>query len=475
MIYINERMATMSKLLLHGAWICTEQDGNQVIIEDGYVGIDHDKIAFIGKDRPPNYEQAELIERKHGLIIPGLVDLHYHSDSPATKGFQEDCGSANLHGSILYEYLTAIYAATTVDEWRSFANLTFMEMISGGITTCVEFNSYFPEEMVELLGSCGLRGYIAPETNSLDGYPYSPDGKTVLIEHKSGSEIYKKLERNVELIERYNGSFNDRVRITLGPTEPPACRPELLREVRRLSTIYKVPITMHAAETMIERNYIRKEYGTDSIVLLAENGLVGPDVILAHTVFANEQEKKILAETHTNVAHCPTVFAAHGAYMRSLQSYTDLGINVAIGTDTFPQDMIREMRLAGFMSRVADDYFCSAKSGLLFRCATQNGAKALGRTDIGSITVGSKADIAVVDMNCFNTIPVRDPIRVLISCATSANVTDTIVDGRILMKNRQLISMDREQVSIEAWEAARKVWSRIPNLDDLSPMTLPSI
>ena len=71
--------------------------------------------------------------------------------------------------------MTAIYAATTVEEWRAIANLTFLEMISGGITTCVEFNSYFPEEMVDLLGDCGLRGYIAPETNSLDGYPYSPE------------------------------------------------------------------------------------------------------------------------------------------------------------------------------------------------------------------------------------------------------------------------------------------------------------
>lgn len=463
----------MSKLLVHGAWVCTEQDGRQALIENGYVGIDGDKIAYVGKDRPAGYEDAELIERRYGLVMPGLVDLHYHSDSPATKGFQEDCGSEHLYGSILYEYLTAIYAATTVDEWRAIANLTFMEMISGGITTCVEFNSYYPEEMVELLGECGLRGYIAPETNSLDGYPYSPDGHSVLIEHKKGAEIYKKLQRNVDLIERYNGAHNDLVRVTLGPTEPPACRPELLREVRKLTDTYKVPITMHAAETMIERNYIRNEYGKDSIILLAENGIVGPDVILAHTVFANEEEKRIMAETGTNVAHCPSVFVAHGVYMRSLQSYADLGINVGIGTDTFPQDMIREMRVAGCMSRVADNYFRSAKSDLVFHCATQNGARALGRTDIGRLVPGAKADVAVVDMDMFNTIPTRDPIRVLISCATSANVTDTIVNGRVLMKNRELLSMDRERVSREAMEAAKTIWSRIPNLNRLSPPTLP--
>ncbi len=463
----------MADLLIHGKWVCTEQDGKQVLLEDGYVGVRGDSVAYVGKDLPQGYEGAERIDRKYGLVIPGLVDIHYHSDSPATKGFCEDCGTVDLYGSILYEYLTAIYAATTAEEWRAIANLTFMEMISGGITTCVEFNSYFPEEMVELLGACGLRGYVAPETNSLDGYPYTPDGKRVIIEHKTGKDMFKKLERNVALIEKYDGAFDDRVRMTLGPTEPPACRPELLREVRKLSATYKVPITMHAAETKIEREYIRREYGMDSIELLAENGLVGPDVILAHTVFASTREKKIMAETGTNVAHCPSVFVVHGEYMKSLQGYTDMGINVGIGTDTFPQDMIREMRVATSMSKVCDYDFRSAKADLVFKCATQNGAKALGRTDIGRITVGAKADIAIVDMNEFNTIPARDPIKVLISCATAHNVTDTIVNGRILMKNRELLSMSREKVSEEAWAAARTIWSRVPNLNELSPISIP--
>ncbi len=463
----------MSKLLLHGAWVCTEQEGRQVVIGDGYVGVAGDKIAYVGRERPQGYEQAEYIDRRYGLIIPGLIDTHYHSDSPATKGFCEDCGTYELDGSILYEYLTAIYAATTVDEWRAICNLTFAEMIAGGVTTCVEFNSYFPEELGALLGACGLRGYIAPETNSLGGYPYSPDGRTVCIEHKTGADMFKKLERNVQLIEKLNGAYHDRVRVTLGPTEPPACRPELLREVRKLAARYKVPITMHAAETKIERQYIRSEYGMDSIDLLAENGITGPDVILAHTVFANTREKKILAETGTNVAHCPTVYFRRGRYMNSLQSYLDMGINVGIGTDTFPQDMVREMYVASCMSKTADCDYRSAPGGLVFCCATQNGAKALGRTDIGRLTVGAKADIAIVDMNRFNTIPVRDPIRVLVSCGVADNVSDTIVDGRFLMKDRALVSMSREAVSREAWAAAKTIWDRVPNLNRLSPLTCP--
>ena len=159
--------------------------------------------------------------------------------------------------------------------------------------------------------------------------------------------------------------------------------------------------------------------------------------------------------------------------MKSLQHYTNLGINVGIGTDTFPQDMIREMRLATNLSKVADQDFRSAKSDLVFRCATQNGAKALGRSDIGKLAVGAKADIAVVDMDEFNTIPVRDPIKVLISCGTAHNVSDTIVDGKVLMKDKKLIIMDEEKVKREAWSAANAVWGRAPRLNELSPFSLP--
>ncbi|MBQ9972772.1 MAG: amidohydrolase family protein [Firmicutes bacterium] len=463
----------MSKLLLHGAWVVTEKDDQQGIIEDGYVGVIDDKIAYVGKEKPVGYEDAEFIDRKYGLIIPGLIDTHYHSDSPATKGFCEDVGSPGLYGSILYEYLTAIYAVCGTEEWRPIANLTFMEFLKGGVTTCVEFNAYFPEDIAYLIRDCGIRGYVGPETNTLDKFPYSPDGHTLIIPHKEGPDMFKKLERNVDLIEKYNGKFCDRVTMTLGPTEPPACRPEMLREVRKLADKYKLPITIHAAETMIEREYIQREYGMDSIEWLMENGICGPDVIYAHTPYCSEKEKLLMAETKTNVAHCPSIFLSRGKYMKSLQKYTDLGINVSIGTDTFPQDMIREMRLASSMSKVADDIWTSAPAGLVFKCATKNGAKALGRDDLGKLVVGAKADIAIVDMNDFNTLPVRDPIRVLVSCTTSHNVTDTIVDGKVIMKNKQLLTMDEEKVKAEAWEAQKRMWSRIENLNELSPLSVP--
>jgi cytosine/adenosine deaminase-related metal-dependent hydrolase len=463
-------------ILIEGIYVITEEDnGNPVLLNPGFLGIKDDKISYIGKTRPKGYENAKLIKVENGLILPGFVDIHYHTDSPLTKGFIEDVGSINFYGSILYEHLTAIYAVTTEKDWESITRLTLLEMIKNGITTSVEFNSYFPEELAELLKETGLRGYIAPETNSLSGYPYSIDGKNLIIKEIDEAHAFDKLNRNLMLIEKLNGKNNDLIRVTLGPTEPPACKPELLKEVRKYAERYKVPITMHAAETIIEKNYIREKYDRTSIEYLDENGLTGPDVILGHAIYTKISDVKILDETKTNIAHCPTIFARRGRYLNSLNKYISMGINVGIGTDTFPQDMIEEMRMATICSKIADDDFTSAPSQMVYRCATANGAKALGRDDIGKLKVGNKADVIIVDLDDYNLVPTRDPIKVLVNCGSGGNVNATIVDGEILMQDRKLLKTSEEKIIKEAKTAAQNVWKKAKNIDKLSPLSVPII
>jgi len=463
-------------ILIEGAYVIIETDsGNLVLLESGFLGIKNDKISYVGKTRPVGYESAKLIKVDNGLILPGFIDIHYHTDTPLTKGFIEDVGSLNFYGSILYEHLTAIYAATTKKDWVAITRLTLLEMIKNGITTAVEFNSYFPEELAELLEETGMRGYIAPETNSLSGYPYSKDGRNLIIKEIDEAHAFDKLNRNLMLIEKLNGKNNDLIRVTLGPTEPPACKPELLKEVRKYAEHYKVPITMHAAETIIEQNYIREKYNRTSIEYLDENGITGPDVILGHVIYTKISDIKKLYETRTNIAHCPTIFARRGRYLNSLDKYISVGINVGIGTDTFPQDVIEEMRMATICSKIADDDFSSAPSQMVYKCATVNGARALGRNDIGKLKVGNKADVIIVDLDDYNLVPTRDPIKVLVNCGSGCNVNTTIVNGEVLMQDRKLLKISERKIIEEAKNTAKNVWKKATNIDKLSPLSVPII
>lgn len=460
-------------ILIYGAMIVGEDEYGPYLIEPGYVGIQKNTIAYVGTEKPKGYESAELIKATNGLVIPGFIDLHYHADSPMTKGFVEDEGSPHFGGSGLYEYFPEIYAATDEEDWIALTRLTLAEMVRGGITTCVEFNSYFPEDLAILLGEIGMRGYISPEVNSLKLYPYSKDGLHIVIDEETPDRAFHKLERNLSLIETINEKNPEGlVFVTLGPTEPPACNAELLKQVRQYANQMQVPITMHAAETQWEVEYIRERYHCTSIEFLDSCGITGPDVILGHAIFTTPSDIKRLAQTQTSVAHCPTIFARKGVLLRSLQKYLDAGINVGIGTDTFPQDMIREMRMANLCCRVADqDYRCGS-SIEVFKCATTRGAQALGRTDLGKIQVGAKADIAIVNMADLNMVPVRDPIKVLVSCGCSMNVETTIINGKVIMLNRQLLRSPWEEIIESAQMAATRVWKKAKRLDNLSPYSI---
>lgn len=460
-------------IILEGQYVLTvDSNDNLILLKPGYVSIENNKISYIGKDKPKYTEKEHIISVKNGLILPGFINLHYHTDTPLTKGFIEDVGSKSFYGSVLYEYLPAIYAATSVDEWFAITKLTILEMIKNGITTCVEFNSYFPTELTNILLEMNMRGYVAPEVNSLKRYPYSLDGKTIIIEEENEAHIFDKLNSNLKLIEELNFKNNDLIGITLGPTEPPACNPKILKEIRKYADIYKVPITMHAAETIMERNIIKEKYNKTSIEYLYENGITGKDVILGHVVYTSNSDIEILARTQTNVAHCPMVFARRGKFLNSLQKYLNKGINVGIGTDTFPQDMIEEMRMASIMSKVADDNFESAPSNIVYKCATLNGAKALNRTDIGSLKVGNLADIIIVDLDNINLIPTRDPIKVLVNCGNGFNVHTTIINGKIIMENHKCVFNESEIID-NAKLAANKVWRKAKNLSKLSPLSVP--
>jgi 5-methylthioadenosine/S-adenosylhomocysteine deaminase len=222
---------------------------------------------------------------------------------------------------------------------------------------------------------------------------------------------------------------------------------------------------------------------------LSEIGFLRHDVLLGHCVFHTRHswahypyvdDLKLLADSGASVAHAPYKYAKMGIMLESLERYRQLGINVALGTDTFPQDLISEMRLAGLMCRFAEGSFRVGKAQDVFDAATLGGARALGRDDLGRLAPGARADIVLVDLRGAHFGAVRDPIKSLVEYASGSDIDTVIVDGRSLVEGRRALTVDEPALLRAVQESGERTWAATPDwhwkhatVDDVSPMSYP--
>jgi 5-methylthioadenosine/S-adenosylhomocysteine deaminase len=240
---------------------------------------------------------------------------------------------------------------------------------------------------------------------------------------------------------------------------------------------------------MIEFQRVMREYRMTPIEYVSDIGFLGPDVILGHCVFHNRHswahypytdDLQILADSGASVAHAPYKYAKMGVMLESLARYRDAGINVAMGTDTYPEDMIHEMRVAGMMCRFADGNFRVGTPHDVFDCATLGGARFLGREDLGRLAPGSKADLLIIDQTRLHYGAVRDPIKSLIECGTQQDIESIVVDGKTLLEGGRAQTVDEGALLKAVQASGEAVWASVPNwhwkgadVDEFVPMSYP--
>jgi cytosine/adenosine deaminase-related metal-dependent hydrolase len=221
---------------------------------------------------------------------------------------------------------------------------------------------------------------------------------------------------------------------------------------------------------------------------LRDIGFLGPNVILGHCIvladgsWANYagDDIGILAETGSNVAHCVWVFARRGLVMESFARYTARGVNMTLGTDTAPQSMIEGLRWTAIASKWVDRRTDVATATDVFNAATLNGAKALGRDDLGRIAPGAKADLLIWEAASITMTPMRDPIKNIVYSAQSEDLRDVVIDGEFRMRDRVIPGVDLGKLSDNLQKAAERMWSRMNrsdwagrSVDELSPQSFP--
>jgi cytosine/adenosine deaminase-related metal-dependent hydrolase len=341
------------------------------------------------------------------------------------------------------------------------------------------------EAFTRVAGELGVRAYLGPAFRSA-GYAF--DGSRVIWEWNEEQGM-AGLERAVAYVTKHDGAYHGRIRAMLYPGQMDTCTLELLKHARRAADELGVPMQFHAAMNLREFHQILERHGKTPIELLDSIGFLKPKTGLGHCVFHNRHswchypygdDLRRLASSGVTVVHAPYKYAKMGIMFESFERYRALGINIAIGTDTYPQDVIHEMRWAALVCRMADGNFRVGRPQDVFDAATLGGARFLGRDDLGRLQPGAKADIIVVDLRQAHYGAVHDPIKSLVESGHGRDVETVIVDGEILLEAGKALRLDEAALLAAVETEAERLWHAVPEwhwsgktLDEIAPPSYP--
>jgi 5-methylthioadenosine/S-adenosylhomocysteine deaminase len=395
---------------------------SDTVIDDGAVVTSDDAIVFLGQrsealDRYPDQEHREF-----DIVAPGLVGAHIHSVQSLGRGIADDAELLEW----LFDHVLPMEATMDAEAMEVAATLGYLECIESGATTVVDHLTVnHAEQAFEAAGTVGIRGVLGKVLMDKD----SPDG---LLE-----DTEEGLRESERLIEKYHGAFEDRIRYAVTPRFAVTCTEECLRGARELADQYdNVRLHTHASENRSEVETVREETGRSNIEWLHEVGLTGPDVLLAHCVWTTERERDLLAETDTNVVHCPSANMKLASGVAPIEEYRDRDITVALGNDGPPcnntLDPFTEMRQASLLAKVDSLDSTALPARAVFEMATCGGATAAGFERVGRLQEGWKADVIGISTGTSRATPVHDPPSHLVFAAHGDDVEFTMVDGRVL-------------------------------------------
>jgi cytosine/adenosine deaminase-related metal-dependent hydrolase len=245
----------------------------------------------------------------------------------------------------------------------------------------------------------------------------------------------------------------------LAPERIETITPDLLRASKRWSDELDCPIRLHAAQGPYEFGEIRRRHAKTPIQFLADIGFLGPRTSIPHAVYvtgsrvaagAAGDDLGLLAESGTTVIHCPVIMARYNEGLESFGRYQRAGVRLALGTDTFPPDMLQNIRVGSYLARVIDQSPRGNTFADFFRAATLGGAQALGRPDLGRLTPGAKADLIVIRLDAFHFGVLDDPIRTLFISGTGHDVQTVIINGKVVMQDRVIPGVDLDALQAHA-------------------------
>lgn len=438
------------KILIRNAEIITMNQQEEII--QGDILIEDDRIRQIGKDLS-SAGVDKVIDATSRTVIPGFIQTHIHLCQTLFRGQADDLELLDW----LKKRIWPLEAAHDAESSYYSAMLGIGELIQSATTSIVDMETvHYTDEAFQAMATSGIR--------VLSGKVMMDKGDEVPAPLREKTD--ESLQASVDLLEKWHNHDSGRIQYAFCPRFVVSCTEELLTEVRKLSEQYKVRVHTHASENRGEIELVERERGMRNVVYLDHIGLANERLILAHCVWLNEEEKKIIRDRKVKVSHCPGSNLKLASGIAQVPSLLEQDVLVSLGADGAPcnnnLDMFNEMRLAALIQKPHHGP-TSMDAKTIFRMATIGGAMAMGLDhEIGSLEVGKKADLAILNLNGFHMYPsfAVDPISRIVYSATRADVETTIINGKIVMENRRMKTMDEPIVLRESNKAIERLLAR---------------
>lgn len=431
--------------LLEARWVVpiiprdTVFDHHTLVIHEGKI------LDLLPTSEAKNRYQADkVVELKDHVLLPGLVNAHTHSPMVLLRGLADDLALMDWLQNTIWPAENTHVNATFIEDGMRHA---MAEMISSG-TTCFNEHYFYPRKTAQVIADVGMRANVGL---------FVIDAKTPWCE--DAAECFSKVEETLT-----KEPPSDRIQWTLAPHSPYMCGNETLLKIKELSDKNNLFIHMHVHEPPHEIEQSMKLYGKRPLQRLKDMGLLSPRLAAVHMTQTQPEDIPLLKENGVSVVHCPESNLKLASGFAPIQAFLEAGINLALGTDGAASnndlDLFGEMHTAALIGKmVAQDPTATSALDVL-EMATLGGAKALGlETKIGSLEPGKEADIIALNFKHLNTQPVYHPISHLVYACHSSQVTDVWVGGQQLLKNQELLTINRKDCLAAAHEWQERISS----------------
>ena len=429
------------KRLLKGADILAWEKDDFVCLKNGYLGIDGDRIDYIGAE-PPREAYNETKDMTGKLLLPGLINGHTHTGMSLLRGLGSDLPLQNW----LFDTIFPVEDRLTDEDLRIGMELSLLEMLASGTTSFTDMYMS-PGYTAQSVLDAGMKANLCRPLQSFDP---SEDPMTC-----------RRMQEMLALYDRWNGAGDGRITVDFSIHAEYTCTERMVRAAAEEAQKRGAGMHIHLSETAAEQQNCIDKYGLTPAQWFDKLGAFSGRAYAAHCVWLTPEDRALLKARSVVPIHCPESNLKLGSGVADVPAMVREGLTVALGTDGAASNnnlnMFEEMHLAALLHKGVQHDPTALPIGEVLKMATVNGAKLQGRTDTGVLAVGKKADVIAVDMDRPHLTPCIDPLSNLLYSAQAADVVLTMADGRILYENGEFLTLDRERILFEARQAGRRL------------------